>query len=209
MRYELKYVCDDLDPAYCHQIIRNHPSSFSTSFPDRRINNIYLDSPLRQSFLQNVNGVANRIKYRIRWYGNSWDLIQGAQLEFKIKQNHLGDKRRVELPDFKLGDLPALIAENRTSWGLEDGVYPVSKNSYHRSYYEDFTNQFRITIDSEIHFGLFMEVFNEPATPFSSTIIELKYSQGLKQQADFVQQYLPWRRTKFSKYVEGLIVAQG
>lgn len=204
MRYELKYVDDVLSVAQCHQIIRNHPSSFTESFPDRIINNIYLDSPLGQSYLQNVNGVSQRIKYRIRWYGSSWENVSGAYLEFKIKQNHLGSKNRIALPDFNPVDLPGLIEDNRTVWGLEEGLYPISKNSYRRSYYEDFTGQFRITIDTDLHFGRYTGSDSPPGMPFGATIIELKYSRGLREEADFVQQYLPWRRTKFSKYVEGL-----
>ena len=206
MRYELKYVYPDSDPTICHQIIQNHPSSFRMSYPDRRINNIYLDTPLAQSYRQNVDGVPHRTKYRIRWYGNSWDKITDAQLEFKIKQNHLGDKYRIPLPDFELSELTTLIEENRVDWNLEEGIFPISKNSYSRSYYEDFSHQFRITIDSDIHFGHFMGGTSAPDTTYNGTIIELKYEKGLKEDADFIQQYLPWRRTKFSKYVEGLNV---
>ncbi|MBX2816866.1 MAG: polyphosphate polymerase domain-containing protein [Saprospiraceae bacterium] len=204
MRYELKYVCTDMDTEHCKQIIRTHPASFKVAFPDRKVNNVYLDTPDGQSYMQNLNGVSARTKYRIRWYGETHQTIRGAHLEFKIKRNHLGKKQHIALPDFKLEELTALLLKHQQAWQLPDHLRPNSINKYQRSYYIDFSKRFRITVDSDIQFGNFLGDRPLLDKGFPGTIIELKYDMASKAEADFIQQHLPWRRTKFSKYVEGL-----
>ena len=97
-RYELKYHLTAYSVAHCTQVVLQHPASFQKAFPDRQVNNIYFDTPELTSFLNNVDGISERKKYRIRWYGEDFDQIDQPVLEQKIKENQLGSKVSVALP---------------------------------------------------------------------------------------------------------------
>ena len=90
MRYERKYRIEDLRLEMVHQIIKNHPSSFRKIYPDRQVNNIYFDTPNYTTYTENVMGIAQRKKFRVRWYGDRRDTRTKNNLEVKIKDYELG-----------------------------------------------------------------------------------------------------------------------
>jgi hypothetical protein len=102
MRYERKYRIDNLDLAELRQALRSHPLSFRKLFPDRQVNNIYLDTPDLHFFRENLDGVAERRKYRIRWYGPNLNFASKPVLEVKLKQAELGEKLSLHLDDIPL-----------------------------------------------------------------------------------------------------------
>ena len=66
--------------------IRQHPALFREVYPDRTVNSLYLDSPARRDYFQHVNGVANRVKTRLRWYGPLTGPVERPTLERKFKR---------------------------------------------------------------------------------------------------------------------------
>ena len=71
MRYERKYKIENVALDVIIQALKMHPAGLSKIYPDRQINNIYFDTPGLTTYKENVMGIANRDKYRVRWYG--WD----------------------------------------------------------------------------------------------------------------------------------------
>ena len=69
MRYERKYRIENVDISLINQIVKMHPAGFRKAYPDRSVNNIYLDTPDFETYRANVAGVSERKKYRVRWYG--------------------------------------------------------------------------------------------------------------------------------------------
>src|SRR5262245_66548315 len=69
LRYERKFVIFDLDLADALAVIRLHPAFFREIYHARYVNNIYFDTPSLDHYQDNVRGVPNRVKCRIRWYG--------------------------------------------------------------------------------------------------------------------------------------------
>ena len=53
-------------------------------FSDRQVNTIYFDDQHYNSMLQNIEGINNKTKYRLRWYGNFSKIIDSV---FEIKKN--------------------------------------------------------------------------------------------------------------------------
>ena len=78
MRYERKYKVSDLHHHVILQTIRMHPAGLRKIYPDRQINNIYFDSTGLQCYHDNVDGIGERKKFRVRWYGD--DVKKGAKL---------------------------------------------------------------------------------------------------------------------------------
>ena len=57
-RYELKYIVTDYSNLEIISMIKRHPVIFSEIFHERRVNNIYFDTPNFSSFSDNVVGIS-------------------------------------------------------------------------------------------------------------------------------------------------------
>ena len=90
-RYELKMTIDNCGLAEVCMWLRLHPENFSQHYPQRRVNSIYFDSPDLFSVDQNLAGISERRKLRLRWYGNTGYVTQG-NWEIKCKERNLGWK---------------------------------------------------------------------------------------------------------------------
>ena len=71
-------------------------SIFFSLFPDRKVNSIYFDDKNLSSILANLDGVTDKKKVRIRWYGNS-QIIDNSKLEIKRKSEFLVSKNNYEI----------------------------------------------------------------------------------------------------------------
>ncbi len=111
MRYERKYRIPGDDFEAIRAIVETHPQSFRKQFPDRQVNNIYLDSPDLECYRDNLIGAMNREKFRIRWYGEITGKVEHPVLELKRKDGELGDKFSQKLQPFALGKVRELEAE--------------------------------------------------------------------------------------------------
>jgi SPX domain protein involved in polyphosphate accumulation len=204
MRYELKYFVPEKDLLKCQAIVLQHPASFSKEFPDRDINNIYLDSPDLISYAEGQSGISRRRKFRIRWYG-PWDDIQDPVLEIKIKENQLGTKEHQKLTSFQISDLAGVLEDLRINHSIPLSFGPSSLNRYRRSYFRSFCGKFRITIDRNLMFGLAKSDIKRPSIPSGLIVLELKYEASDDDQADWIRQFIPLQRAKFSKYLESFM----
>lgn len=201
MRYELKYLVPEKDISRCFSIVWQHPASFLEEFPDREINNIYLDTPELISFREGQSGISERKKYRIRWYGD-WDVIRHPVLEIKIKENQVGSKQHFNLSPFSFEHLPLVLQELKENFLIPPTFAVSSSNRYQRSYFKSFCGRFRITIDRNLLFATPFDGFLKPAVAGGLVVLELKYKASDDDQADWIKQFIPILRTKFSKYGE-------
>lgn len=204
MRYEIKYAIDQLDLASIEASILMHPASFSLAFPDRKVNNIYLDTPNLHCFYQNIEGVPRRQKMRLRWYGEIDYPQKKSILELKNKDAELGWKDSFTIANRLIDtkeELLIAIAELPVNLGTR---VPILHNSYHRKYYESSDGLFRITIDSEQSFKIPFSNMNAQNIGRYPIILELKYEAEHAERARDIMDYLPYRQTKNSKYTNGV-----
>ncbi len=206
MRYERKYRIDGLDKFGLESMILAHPAALGVAFSERRINNIYFDTPDWGFARENVNGVASRTKIRVRWYGEGVDLIQKPVLEIKSKSSLLGDKTLIALSDCQWTDLPAKVNEALLQRFPDQAFQPALTNTYRRSYYVSMDGRFRLTVDDDMTYGAFLPWHF--STPFLDTglVVELKYESAEESTADEIARFLGLRLTKHSKYLRGLSV---
>ena len=83
-RYEVKFVIDDFAKFEIENMIRVHPSLFNEIYSERNVNNLYLDSVSLSSYFDNLAGIAQRLKIRVRWYGSLFGFIEKPVLEIKF-----------------------------------------------------------------------------------------------------------------------------
>jgi SPX domain protein involved in polyphosphate accumulation len=206
MRYERKYKIENLSLSLVKQSIRLHPAGFRKIFPDRQVNNIYFDTLDWTTFKENVMGIAERKKFRVRWYGENLQAIEIPVFEIKIKSNQLGDKISFPIAPFQLSNLNILTKEIQKLSEAEVPLTPTLLNSYNRSYFASPDDKFRITIDRKLrYFSLLNNSrFNAYRIQDEEVVLELKYDETLDLATDRITQHLPFRMTKSSKYVNGI-----
>ena len=92
-RYERKFTVPN---SFCYRIIeqfvKKNTALFREVFHVRQVNNIYFDTAKYNDYFDNVLGVSDRKKIRIRWYGDTFGEIRKPVLEFKIKKGIVNDE---------------------------------------------------------------------------------------------------------------------
>lgn len=215
-RYELKLTAGRHELARVRAWLRTHPAAFSSLYPARRVNSVYFDTPQLGSFHDNLAGVSDRCKLRLRWYGDDLTEATGT-LELKIKQGLLGRKMQYALP--------GRLRLDRVTWrdllaGMRRGLPPLWRNClgmaccptvltrYRRAYYVSADIAVRVTVDWDLH------VYDQrrsmhPNLRWSSpladrVIIELKCANRNRGKLADVAAKFPIRVERCSKYISGL-----
>ena len=183
LRYERKYVLDNPLINNIENYLLTHPAGFSVAYPQRQVNSLYFDSPTLKNYQASLDGQYNRVKPRIRWYGNTRSTTKG-KLELKIKTGELGYK--------KIGNQSYL-----------NGSLPTLLTSYTRQYYLSANKRIRLTIDQNIKYTNFLNQLKSTATD-PRTIVEIKYAKESEIHALSIPQFLPLTLCRFSKYVTGI-----
>jgi SPX domain protein involved in polyphosphate accumulation len=215
-RYERKFVTGALDREQVEALIELHPAMFSEIFHARFVNNMYFDSLSMDNLRANLAGVRNRVKHRIRWYGDLLGEVENPKLEIKIKDGLMGRKITVPLPPFRLDEafsLNGLIRSLREAdvadlhrLRLTD-LEPVLLNRYRRRYFQSIDGAYRITVDSELgYYGIARQGnrFLEKTIEDPAIVVELKYDHDRDRGADWIANHFPFRLSRNSKYVQGV-----
>ncbi|MEL7534792.1 MAG: polyphosphate polymerase domain-containing protein [Bacteroidota bacterium] len=214
MRYERKFRIEHMSAAALQQLLQLHPAAFYELYPDRQINNIYLDTPQLTTWNDNIYGVNQRKKYRIRWYGQDLREIRSAKLEQKIKHNELGTKKSYAISGFRMEDIEQVCQELPQIDPSFPLLVPSLINTYQRSYLMSFDGRFRLTIDRDMCFYPYSGTLssgsgelNEPMRD-AALILEIKYEAADDSLVEQITQHLPFRQSRHSKYVTGILLTR-
>ena len=212
-RYERKFKL--ASPYY--DIIKNQIEleGWFKQYPDRLVNNIYLDNLSNHCFYDSIEGHLNKKKYRIRWYGKTFaennQKIKNSNFEIKIKRDNLNYKKTFHLGEFLLpkkiifSDL-LLTTTNLLKCNVDELEYinienfePFFINSYFREYYIDLSGDIRLTIDRKQKFYnarpmIFNYVTND------EIIIELKFKSKISYNNFVIKSNL----AQNSKFTNGI-----
>ena len=69
-RFERKWVFNTIDHNQLFILLNRSNFSFLNQFSDRQVNSIYFDDDHYTSIIQNIDGISEKKKYRLRWYGD-------------------------------------------------------------------------------------------------------------------------------------------
>jgi len=216
LRYELKFLAHGLSLPEAAAIVRLHPALFREVYPPRFINNIYLDTPGFQDYFDHVQGSADRLKTRIRWYGHFNGHIPAPTLERKIKRGCVGGKTAHPLPPLAFN---GHVARDDLNSAMENAglppklhlaigrLQPALINRYQRRYWVSACGRFRLTLDWNLQFFA-CRAAAVSATPLSlhapAVILELKFDPQHAESAAEVTNAWPFRMARCSKYVLGI-----
>ncbi len=216
LRYERKFLVDELDSHHVRALVKLHPMMFVQPYPPRYVNNIYLDSEDLVNYMENVDGVEKRRKVRLRWYGDLLGDSPKTMLEFKLRQGLMNRKVQVPLGGLRVDKtfnkqvLEEFFRQNELpldiSLGLH-GLSPVLINRYYRWYFATLDGRFRVTVDTALAYynvRHLMNAFRYKFVDYKRIVVELKYQKEEDKQAERAASYFPFMVTKNSKYVTGL-----
>jgi len=215
-RQEIKFACylHDLDKIYTW--LRSLEVTVRESYPDRHVNNIYLDTYDYSAYTSNLSGESKRTKVRYRWYGES-DLIDKGQLEVKTRRNYYGWKYVYKVSNNPYEHNSTLrevfdnirneLDLNGRQW-IDDNPLPVMMNRYRRSYFETSDNKVRITIDR------FQKVFDQRLSIYpnfekrallpDTIVIEIKFDREYRELVSDIVKTMPVRVSRHSKYMNAV-----
>ena len=207
-RYEKKWVFNKIDKETLFSNLITSKLFFREQFKERTVNSIYFDTLNFKSAIDNLSGVSDREKYRVRWYGDYLDLFKQPILENKIKKNFQGQKIYFKLDEFnnkKLDQNNLLNLIKKINDLIPNkNLYPVSMTNYKRIYLISSNNEIRATLDYDIKYRKLSHYIENFFLKVEEVILELKYSTNidsyLRNQISGIT-----RISKNSKYINSLI----
>ena len=205
-RYERKYTLPKYKFTSIIKSLLN--KNFYELYNSRRINNIYLDTYHFDSVTENLEGLSNRKKTRVRWYGKSFD-VSLKSLELKIKNEFLNRKEKIDLWKFKINNFSSinsdiklmkdeLLVKNTNSYNEIVDTIPSLYNSYQRLYFYNPIENIRITIDDDLF-------FYSPITKSKYYERELIIEAKFDKKTFFLNNLQNLSLTRYSKYVKGIL----
>lgn len=215
-RYERKYRITELDESQVRSVLGCHRAMFREVYPPRYVNNIYLDTLVMRNYDDNLIGVADRMKVRVRWYHELFGQITEPILEFKMKQGLVGWKETHSFPAFTFDQN---MTEHRFRSLIKQDDFPLEVkhrlsgfrmslvNRYLRSYFANYDGRFRVTIDTHQSFykvNPLVNRFQVRDVIKNVVIVELKYDREHEELADRISNNFPFRVTRSSKYIDGV-----
>lgn len=214
-RYEVKFVADAVRYHELEQWIRLHPAGFRTSYPPRRVNNVYFDTPALDAYAENLSGASARSKVRLRWYGESF-APTATCLEVKRRRNHLGWKLLFRTGAMDLAreswnslrrQLREMLPPEGKLW-LDTHPQPVLINRYFRQYFEAPEGKLRATLDFR-QGVLDQRIRSRPnlrsrANLPDTLVVEIKFHRSDHDLGSRAIAGIPIRVSRNSKYTIGV-----
>ena len=206
-RIERKWVFRNVDHLLVLNSLLRSQFFFRYHYPSRRINSIYYDDINLSNITQNLDGISNRVKYRVRWYGNNSDILKNPNFEIKRKRNFETQKKIISLKNFNninyhseknLNCLTKFINGNIV---LSKILSPTLLISYHRIYLISSNQLIRATIDYEVKSKRLLNFKNDFFCNFKDVILELKYEPNLDWSVRNKLDNIKARYAKSSKYI--------
>ena len=181
---------------------------FKFQYPKRKVNSIYFDNSGYSSIKENLDGISNKKKIRLRWYGDQNKLIKPI-LEIKSKKG--SETRKESLTLNKLdnmnyltsGNLKIIVEEVNRLINLKKIIFPVLTTHYERQYFVSNQNNIRATVDTNLE-SIFLKNLSElnQKKKFSpQCILELKYSTKIDRLVRYKLDQMSLRLSKNSKYI--------
>jgi len=218
MRWERKFVSFGLGMREIEAVIRLHPALFHEIYAARYVNNLYLDTPSLDHYRANTDGVSERVKCRVRWYGDLFGPIARPTLELKRKRGLVGTKEAHPLQPFVLApgfDADRLFEKAALPEPLRldlSNLRPVLLNRYRRRYFLSADGSHRLTLDSDLDFrpvGPVLGSAGARACGDARVVLELKFPLGSEAGASRIASLFPFRLSRNSKYALGVETLYG
>tara|TARA_B100000795_G_C22782016_1_gene432802 strand:- start:53 stop:727 length:675 start_codon:yes stop_codon:yes gene_type:complete len=181
---------------------------FSTQHPNRRVNSIYFDNANLSSIRQNLDGVSEKKKIRVRWYGSQNQLMNPI-LEIKSKKGMITNKETykieelegLQFPDLKNLDLIKNVVNSKNK--SKNIIEPILTTNYDRQYFVSNNSKVRATVDYNLHSINLKNLSQMQIVKNFSFIcvLEIKYPTNLDKYVRQNLKEITLRLSKNSKFI--------
>lgn len=205
-RFERKWLFNDSNLELVKLAIIRSKFLFSEIFSPRAVNSIYFDDFDFSSIIENLDGIKNKIKYRVRWYGN-YNKISNPQLEIKSKDGYISKKKTINLNirkniEFNLEGMDILKKKILKHLNHKKNLIPVASTHYYRHYYLSANKKIRATFDSDLKSSILYGYTNYYfKRNIKNQVLELKYNNEFDTYVRKNLKNITSRISKNSKYV--------
>ena len=215
LRHELKHNINPQDDLILTSRLRKlfrHDTN-AGSHGSYRVSSLYFDTPYDKALRQKIDGVNQREKFRLRYYGADTSFIR---LEKKFKVNGLCGKHSARVTEEQVrrilsGDIEFLLDSEHP---LHTELYskmrgqllvPKTIVTYDREAFLYEPGNVRLTIDRDLRSGLTCKDFLNPQlyhAPVSDglAVLEVKYDEFLPELVSMAVQIPNRRASAYSKY---------
>ena len=182
---------------------------FRTQHPSRIVNSIYFDTYNYTSIRQNLDGVSNKKKIRLRWYGERDTMVNPA-IEIKSKKGFETKKETIkikELDNIKLNELDKIKEQLNKKLKFKKIIHPVLSTHYNREYFVSLNRKIRATVDYNLK-SIFLNNLSQIdiVKNFNNNcILELKYPITLDKYVRKNLRDMSLRLSKNSKFVNSAL----
>jgi|TARA_B110001452_G_scaffold255158_1_gene247307 SPX domain protein involved in polyphosphate accumulation len=201
-RFERKWVFNSIDHNQLFILLNRSNFSFVTQFLDRQVNSIYFDDEHHTSIIQNIDGIAEKKKYRLRWYGE-FASIKNPTFEIKSKKGFEVSKKNFDLPKihnfnlFDYNDIKKIEILINDTFNFKNKLFPILTTHYLRSYFISSNMLVRSTVDRNLKSILLYNNRNlNIIKEYKDIILEFKYDLNLDE---YVRKNLGNISSRFSK----------
>tara|TARA_Y100000741_G_scaffold160939_1_gene121417 strand:- start:104 stop:769 length:666 start_codon:yes stop_codon:yes gene_type:complete len=208
-RFERKWIFKSNNSlALINALIRSN-LFFRTQYPARNVNSVYFDTYNYTSIRQNLDGVSNKKKIRVRWYGNK-DIMTNPVLEIKSKKGFETKKESSsikELDNVKLSDLHIIKEKLNKKLKSKKIINPILTTHYEREYFISLNKKIRATVDYNLK-SIFLNNITQIdiVKNFKNIcILEFKYSTSLDKYVRENLKGITLRLSKNSKFVNSAL----
>lgn len=207
-RLEKKWVFKNVDKETLIQNLISYNLYFRPHFNERFVNSIYFDDQNLRFAEENLAGISNREKIRLRWYGPKSEILNNPILERKIKKNFQGFKETFVVKNFdnfyinKKNVLEITKKINQILSGKN--LYPITQVCYKRHYFISSDNKVRATLDVDLKYKKLKNFIQDFYVRSNDIILEFKYSRNLD---NYLRNTIGGitRVSRNSKYINSLI----
>ncbi len=209
-RYEIKFPFHKFQKNKFSYFI-NSLINLSKIYEERIVNSIYFDCHNRSSIKDNIIGLSDKNKFRLRWYGDD-SCNSNCFIEIKKKKGRSGTKivipTNTTIDKIKLEEvfLPnKKYFDNMNRHYIMDCIkgkilLPKIQVSYLRKYYL-LNKKIRITYDSNIIYAKLKSQFKKKD---DLQVMELKFSENDIKYFYQIMKFIPFTKKRFSKYLRAL-----
>ena len=215
-RYERKFVINNLNLTQILIAIYRSKFFFKNIYVSRKVNSIYFDDVNLSSINENLDGISEKTKIRVRWYGDS-QIIKNPILEIKKKREFYVNKETMPL---ELDNLEFLNSKNLyfledylnnleflKKLNLKKKLILVSSTHYKRKYFLSANNLIRATLDdNQMSYSFLSSKYNNIKKKYSDFILELKYSENIDEFVKSNIENFSLRLSKNSKYFKSIMI---
>ncbi len=182
-RLEKKWIFQNIDKETLIQNLISFNLYFRSHFNERFVNSIYFDDQNLKFAEDNLSGISNREKIRLRWYGPNSETLTRPILERKIKKNFQGFKETFVMKNFHnlhINQNNLLEITNQVNKILSvKNLQPVTQVCYKRNYLISVDQKVRATLDVDLKYRKIKSFIQNFYVRSNDIILELKYSSNL------------------------------